>query len=70
MSVLKGPRVERRRVIVNTSAYWGTMQDDGLLRLDDGRTVDPATVAHLPPLEPMPSKIIAVHLSYSSRGIE
>lgn len=70
MSVLNGPRIERRRVIVNNSAYWGTMLDDGQLRLDDGRLVDPATVQHLPPLEPLPSKIIAVHLSYSSRGIE
>ena len=46
------------------------MLDDGQLRLDDSRIVDPAALLHLPPLEPMPSKIIAVHLSYSSRGIE
>jgi len=70
MSVLEGPRVERRRVIFNNSAYWGTMRNDNMLCLDDGRVVDPATLQHLPPLEPMPSKIIAVHLSYSSRGIE
>lgn len=70
MSVLEGPRVERRRVVVNNSAYWGTMLNDNMLRLDDGRVFDPATLQHLPPLEVMPSKIIAVHLSYSSRGIE
>lgn len=70
MSVLDGPRVERRRVVVAGSAYWGTMQDDGMLRLDDGRTVDPSGLVHLPPCATPPSKIIAVHLSYSSRGVE
>jgi 5-oxopent-3-ene-1,2,5-tricarboxylate decarboxylase/2-hydroxyhepta-2,4-diene-1,7-dioate isomerase len=70
MSVLDGPRIERRRVILAGTARWGTMLDDGQLQLDDGRQVDPSTLQHLPPLEPLPSKIIAVHLSYSSRGIE
>lgn len=70
MSVLDGPRVERRRVVVDGSAYWGTMADDAMLRLDDGRSVDPATLIHLPPCAIAPSKIIAVHLSYASRGIE
>ncbi|RAK58546.1 FAA hydrolase family protein [Phenylobacterium hankyongense] len=70
MSVLDGPRVERRRVLVGAAACWGTMRDDGQLRLDDGRVVDPAALVHLPPLDPHPSKIIAVHLSYASRGIE
>ena len=67
-AVMRGPRVERRRVLVNGSAYWGTMRDDGQLQLDDGRSVDVNQVQHLPPCEP--SKIICVHLSYSSRGIE
>ncbi len=66
--VMRGPRVERRCVLVNGSAYWGTMRDDGQLQLDDGRSVDVTQVQHLPPCEP--SKIICVHLSYSSRGIE
>ena len=66
--VFKGPRVERRRVLVNGSAYWGTLADADTLRLDDGRQVQIADVTHLPPCEP--SKIICVHLSYSSRGIE
>lgn len=70
MSVLEGPRVERRRVIVGNSACWGTMREDGRLLLDDGRDVDPAPLVHLPPCAVPPSKIIAVHLSYSSRGIE
>ena len=60
-AVMRGPRVERRRVLVGGSAYWGTVVEDGpeqgLLRLDDTRVVDPATVQHLPPVAP--SKIIA-----------
>ena len=71
-AVMRGPRVERRRVLVGGSAYWGTIIEDGaeqgLLRLDDTRVVDPATVQHLPPVAP--SKVIAVHISYSSRSFE
>ena len=70
MSVLDGPRIERRRVVVSGSAYWSKKQDDGGLQLDDGRTVDPSALVHLPPCATPPSKIIAVHLSYSSRGVE
>lgn len=70
MSVLDGPRVERRRVLLGGSAYWGTMVDDTTLRLDDGRECDPTDLVHLPPCATPPSKIVAVHLSYSSRGIE
>lgn len=69
MSVLDGPRIERRRVIVDGSAYWGTMGGE-TLRLDDGRHVDPSHLVHLPPLVIQPSKIIAVHISYSSRSHE
>lgn len=70
MSVLNGPRIERRRVLVEGSAYWGRMVDEDALRLDDGRIVRPSALVHLPPCETPPSKIIAVHLSYSSRGVE
>ncbi len=70
MSVLQGPRVERRKVLVEGSASWGTMAGPGELRLDDGRLVDPSQLSHLPPCATPPSKIIAVHLSYASRGIE
>jgi 5-oxopent-3-ene-1,2,5-tricarboxylate decarboxylase / 2-hydroxyhepta-2,4-diene-1,7-dioate isomerase len=66
--VMKGPRVERRRVLVDGRACAGVVADDGRLRLDDGRLVDLASAVHLPPCEP--SKIICVHLSYRSRGIE
>ena len=67
-AVMRGPRVERRHVLIGGSAFWGTMQDDGLLRLDDARLIEPATVTHLPPVSP--SKIIAVHISYRSRSME
>ncbi|XAH22656.1 fumarylacetoacetate hydrolase family protein [Xylophilus sp. GW821-FHT01B05] len=67
-AVLRGPRVERRRILHQGSAYWCTVQADGRLRLDDGRSVEEAGVQYLPPCEP--SKIICVHLSYSSRGLE
>jgi 5-oxopent-3-ene-1,2,5-tricarboxylate decarboxylase / 2-hydroxyhepta-2,4-diene-1,7-dioate isomerase len=71
-AVMRGPRVERRRILIGGSPFWGTMvdagTDQGKLRLDDGRLVDPTTVTHLPPVAP--SKIIAVHISYSSRSME
>jgi 5-oxopent-3-ene-1,2,5-tricarboxylate decarboxylase / 2-hydroxyhepta-2,4-diene-1,7-dioate isomerase len=66
--IFRGPRVERRRVIVGGSAYRGTVLDEERLRLDDGRVVALAGLVHLPPCEP--TKIICVHLSYASRGIE
>ncbi len=71
-AVMRGPRVERRRVLVGGSAFWGTMVEDGAdagrLRLDDGRLLDAQTQVYLPPVNP--SKIIAVHISYSSRSVE
>ena len=67
--ILSGPRVERRRVLVGGNACWGTVDEGALsILLDDGRSVALATVEHLAPCEP--TKIICVHLSYSSRGIE
>jgi len=71
-AVMRGPRVERRRVLIGGSGFWGTMVEagpqHGQLRLDDGRVLDPTTLPHLPPVNP--SKIIAVHISYSSRSFE
>ncbi len=67
-AVMRGPRVERRRVLIGGSAFWGTMRDDATLVLDDGRTVEAAGASYLPPVNP--SKIIAVHISYSSRSVE
>jgi 5-oxopent-3-ene-1,2,5-tricarboxylate decarboxylase/2-hydroxyhepta-2,4-diene-1,7-dioate isomerase len=71
-AVMRGPRVERRRVLVGGSAFWGTIVEAdahaGHLRLDDGRLLDADAATYLPPVSP--SKIIAVHISYSSRSIE
>jgi 5-oxopent-3-ene-1,2,5-tricarboxylate decarboxylase/2-hydroxyhepta-2,4-diene-1,7-dioate isomerase len=68
-AVMRGPRVERRRVLVGGSAFWGTLQADGsTLALDDGRCLDAAQASYLPPVNP--SKVIAVHISYSSRSFE
>ncbi len=71
-SVMRGPRVERRRMLIGGTAFWGTLVEEGTdagrLRLDDGRLVDADTAAYLPPVAP--SKIIAVHISYSSRSVE
>jgi 5-oxopent-3-ene-1,2,5-tricarboxylate decarboxylase/2-hydroxyhepta-2,4-diene-1,7-dioate isomerase len=66
--VMRGPRIERRRVLHGGSAFWGTMRDDGRLQLDDGREVDADSASYLPPVNP--GKIIAVHISYSSRSFE
>ena len=71
-AVMRGPRIERRRVLIGGSAFWGTMIEDGehkgRLRLDDGRFVDAGRAVCLPPVSP--TKIIAVHISYSSRSME
>ncbi|HMC17522.1 MAG TPA: FAA hydrolase family protein, partial [Albitalea sp.] len=71
-AVMRGPRIERRRVLIGGSAFWGTMvesgADAGKLRLDDGRVLDADSADYLPPVAP--SKIIAVHISYSSRSHE
>jgi 5-oxopent-3-ene-1,2,5-tricarboxylate decarboxylase/2-hydroxyhepta-2,4-diene-1,7-dioate isomerase len=70
--VLRGPRHERRRVLLGGSAFWGTMveagTDVGRLRLDDGRLLDADSAVYLPPVSP--TKIIAVHISYRSRSME
>lgn len=67
-AVLSGPRIERRRVLLGGSAFWGTLRDEATLVLDDGRTVDAENASYLPPVQP--SKVIAVHISYRSRSIE
>ena len=71
-AVMRGPRIERRRILVGGSAFWGTVLEEGahkgMLRLDDGRVVDADKASYLPPVQP--SKIIAIHISYSSRSVE
>jgi 5-oxopent-3-ene-1,2,5-tricarboxylate decarboxylase / 2-hydroxyhepta-2,4-diene-1,7-dioate isomerase len=67
-AIMRGPRVERRRVLWQGSTHWATLLDDTSLQIDDGRSVLISEVTHLPPCEP--TKIICVHLSYSSRSME
>ena len=71
-AVMRGPRVERRHVLIGGSPFWGTIVESGAeqgrLKLDDGRVLDPTTLTHLPPVNP--SKIIAIHISYRSRSME
>lgn len=68
MSVFSGPRLERRHVMLAGSAYWGTMLENGQLLLDDGRSVDPSGLLHLPPCSA--TKIIGAHITYLSRSME
>jgi 5-oxopent-3-ene-1,2,5-tricarboxylate decarboxylase / 2-hydroxyhepta-2,4-diene-1,7-dioate isomerase len=67
-AVLCGPRIERRRILLDGVAHRCTLEANNLLKLANGREVDALTAQHLPPCEP--TKIICVHLSYTSRGIE
>ena len=67
-TVLRGPRRERRRLLVDASPCWASVGENQKISLEDGRRLDAETLVHLPPCEP--TKIICVHLSYSSRGIE
>jgi 5-oxopent-3-ene-1,2,5-tricarboxylate decarboxylase/2-hydroxyhepta-2,4-diene-1,7-dioate isomerase len=67
MSVLDGPRTERRSV-----SYEGRVHDcrpeGDLLVLDDGRTIPEARAAYVSPVAP--TTIVCVHLNYRSRAQE
>lgn len=67
MSVLDGPRIERRRVLVDGRPQWALPQGVKLL-LDGGQTIDEATATYLAPCDP--TKILCVHLNYESRRVE
>ena len=67
MSVLDGPRHERRRILLGGSAHWCELVDDTLL-LPDGREIAENLAVYLPPCEP--TKILCVHLNFRSRAIE
>ena len=68
MSVLDGPRVEKRRILLDGIATWVTVADYGRLQLEGGSKLEAENVVHLAPCEP--GKIICPHLTYTSRGIE
>jgi 5-oxopent-3-ene-1,2,5-tricarboxylate decarboxylase/2-hydroxyhepta-2,4-diene-1,7-dioate isomerase len=64
MSVLDGPRRERRRVLHDGVTEW--VEPDGEeLVLADGRRIAEATATYLPPCDP--TKILCVHLNFQSR---
>ena len=68
MSVLEGPRIEKRRIQINGEAVWATAKNNGMLELEDGSEMSTSEVMHLAPCQP--TKIICPHLTYTSRGIE
>jgi 5-oxopent-3-ene-1,2,5-tricarboxylate decarboxylase/2-hydroxyhepta-2,4-diene-1,7-dioate isomerase len=55
---------ETRRILLE-GAITDVVREDDLLRAGDGRTISVDDAVHLPPC--VPSKIIAVHLTYTSR---
>ncbi len=69
MNVLEGPRREVRRVLDGGTPQWATVSDDGAeLVLGNGRHIDEASAAYLPPCDP--TKILCIHLNYDSRRVE
>jgi 5-oxopent-3-ene-1,2,5-tricarboxylate decarboxylase/2-hydroxyhepta-2,4-diene-1,7-dioate isomerase len=67
-AILRGPRLERRRVLHNGTPCWGTVTGIDQLLLDDGRKIPIGGVRHLPPCAP--TKIIGAHITYTSRSME
>ena len=59
------PLTERRRILLD-GATVDVVRDGDVLRAGDGRAVAIDDAVHLPPV--VPSKIIAVHLTYSQPG--
>jgi len=67
LSVLDGPRDERRRIIAGGVPTWVRVAGDRLA-LPDGRTIAEADATYLAPCEP--TKILCIHLNYESRRVE
>jgi 5-oxopent-3-ene-1,2,5-tricarboxylate decarboxylase/2-hydroxyhepta-2,4-diene-1,7-dioate isomerase len=67
VSVLDGPREERRRILYGGTPVWVEPRGDRLL-FPDGREIAERDAVYLPPCEP--SKILCVHLNYESRRVE
>jgi 5-oxopent-3-ene-1,2,5-tricarboxylate decarboxylase/2-hydroxyhepta-2,4-diene-1,7-dioate isomerase len=67
VTVLDGPRRERRRVVVGGRVCDALVDGDRLV-LADGRRVAPDSVAHLAPVTP--TTIVCVHLNHRSRAVE
>jgi 5-oxopent-3-ene-1,2,5-tricarboxylate decarboxylase/2-hydroxyhepta-2,4-diene-1,7-dioate isomerase len=67
MSVLDGPRDERRRIFHEGVAVWVRVDGERLV-LPDGRSVAESEATYLAPCDP--TKILCIHLNYDSRRIE
>jgi len=67
VSVLDGPRRERRRVLHGGCSHWAELCGEELI-LADGRRLTERDAVYLPPCEP--SKILCVHLNFRSRAVE
>ncbi len=67
MSVLDGPRLESRRILLGGVPHWVSLEGDELV-LGDGRRVRESEASYLAPCDP--SKILCIHLNYESRRIE
>jgi 5-oxopent-3-ene-1,2,5-tricarboxylate decarboxylase/2-hydroxyhepta-2,4-diene-1,7-dioate isomerase len=67
VSVLDGPREERRRILYGGTPVWVEPRGDRLL-FPDGREIAERDAVYLPPCEP--TKILCVHLNYESRRVE
>ena len=67
VSVLDGPRRERRRILLDGRPHWCAPEGE-TLALADGRRAPEREAVYLPPCEP--SKILCVHLNFRSRAVE
>ncbi len=67
MSVLDGPRDERRRIFHEGLPVWVRVDGERLV-LPDGRSVAETEATYLAPCDP--TKILCIHLNYDSRRIE
>jgi 5-oxopent-3-ene-1,2,5-tricarboxylate decarboxylase / 2-hydroxyhepta-2,4-diene-1,7-dioate isomerase len=67
MSVLDGPRIDLRRVVLGGRLH-GCRVDGDRLVLDDGRSIAEADAVYASPVDP--ATIICVHLNYRSRAVE
>ena len=67
MSVLDGPRRERRRILLEGESRWCEPDGDTLV-LDGGGRVPERDAVYLAPCDP--GKILCVHLNFRSRAVE
>ncbi|HEY0107649.1 MAG TPA: fumarylacetoacetate hydrolase family protein [Rhizomicrobium sp.] len=67
MSVLDGPRDERRRIFHEGVPVWVRVDGERLV-LPDGRSIAESDATYLAPCDP--TKILCIHLNYDSRRVE